>query len=241
MAPMGEKSTSEPVSPLVASGNPSSPSEQRAFAVQVLATEHFTLQSARAAATMESSSRSALFLTVLSAALVALALAAQVATPREVLLLALLALGIVFFLGLVTYLRVLENGIEDYIYVKEMNRIRHFYVEVAPETAGYFLLSRYDDPAGIRRSMGMQAARRWESFMTFASAVALVNSVVGGVFVAVALEVIARPATAITVSAGAVSAILVALAYLRHGTSRWRTAEESPPARFPTPTDGATA
>ena len=92
---------------------PSSPFEQRALAVQVMTTEHFTLQSARAAATMESSSRSALFLTVLSAALVALALAAQVATPREVLLLALLALGVVFFLGLVTYLRVLENGIED--------------------------------------------------------------------------------------------------------------------------------
>ena len=50
---------------------------------------------------------------MLSAALVALALAAQVATPREVLLLALLALGVVFFLGLVTYLRVLANGIED--------------------------------------------------------------------------------------------------------------------------------
>jgi hypothetical protein len=236
---MGEKDTSGTRGEMVAPGNPSSPSEQRAFAVQVLATEHFTLQSARAAATMESSSRSALFLTVLSAALVALALAAQVATPREVLLLALLALGIVFFLGLVTYLRVLENGIEDYIYVKEMNRIRHFYVEVAPETEGYFLLSRHDDPAGVRRSMGMQA-RRWESFMTFASAVALVNSVVGGVFVAVALQVIARPARAITVSAGAVSAILVALAYLRHGTSRWRTAEESTPARFASPTDGST-
>jgi hypothetical protein len=117
---------------------------QQAMAVQVMTTEHFTLQTARGAATTESSSRSALFLTVLSAALVAIALAAQVTTPDHVLLLALLALGVVFFLGLVTYLRVLENGIEDYLYVKEINRIRHFYVEVAPETAPYFrpLLSR---------------------------------------------------------------------------------------------------
>ena len=82
--------------------DPVNSSEQRALAVQILTTEHFTLQSARAAATMESSSRSALFLTVLSAALVALALAAQVASMEEVLLLALLALGVVFFLGLVT-------------------------------------------------------------------------------------------------------------------------------------------
>jgi hypothetical protein len=74
-----------------------------------MTTEHFTLQSARAAATAESSSRSALFLTVVSAALVALALGAQVGRMRDVIWLALPTLGAVFLLGVATYLRVLER------------------------------------------------------------------------------------------------------------------------------------
>jgi hypothetical protein len=211
--------------------DPVNPSEQRALAVQVMTTEHFTLQSARASATAESSSRSALFLTVLSAALVTLALAAQVANPEEVLLLALLALGVVFFLGLVTYLRVLENGIEDYLYVKEMNRIRHFYLEVAPETAPYFVLSHFDDPEGVHRSMGMEA-RRWESLLTSAGAVSVVNSVVGGVFSAVAVEVLTHPARTIPVATGIVFAVVTALGFFQHETARWRRAEETAPARF---------
>ena len=211
--------------------DPVNSSGQRALAVQILTTEHFTLQSARAAATMESSSRSALFLTVLSAALVALALAAQVASMGEVLLLALLALGVVFFLGLVTYLRVLENGIEDYLYVKEMNRIRHFYLEVAPETEPYFVLSHFDDPEGVHRSMGMEA-RRWEGLLTSAGAVSVVNSVVGGVFAALAVQVFTRPARTIPVATGVVFATVIALGFLRHEATRWRRAEEMAPARF---------
>ena len=213
---------------------------RREMAVQVMTTEHFTLQTARGAATTESSSRSALFLTVLSAALVAIALAAQVTTPHHVLLLALLALGVVFFLGLVTYLRVLENGIEDYLYVKEINRIRHFYVEVAPETAPYFVLSCHDDPESIHRSMGMQV-RRWESLLTIAGAVGVVNSVVGGVLVAAALQILIHPATSVTTVSGAASAVLVAVGFLRHQRMRWQRAEDVAPPRFAGPSIERTA
>lgn len=209
---------------------------RRTLAVQIMTTEHFTLQSARGAATAESSSRSALFLTVLSAAIVAVALAAQVVTPHRVLLLALLALGVVFFLGLVTYLRVLENGIEDYLYVKEINRIRHFYVQVAPETARYFVLSHHDDPEGIHRSMGMKI-RRLESLLTSAGAIGVINGVVGGVVLAVSLQALIQPARSITAVAGVASAVLVAMAFLRHQNIRWRTAEETAPPRFRSPAD----
>jgi len=205
---------------------------RRALAVQILTTEHFTLQSARAAATAESSGRSTLLLTVLSATLVALALAAQVASPRDLLVLALLGLGLMFFLGLVTYLRVLDNGIEDYLYVKGINRIRHFYAEVAPETRAFFVLSQHDDPESIHRSMGMHQSK-WQRLLTSASCVSLVNSLVAGVFVAAALQASGHPAFAITLATGAVSATLVLLAFLRHGKTRWRKAEEIAPARFP--------
>ena len=207
-------------------------------AVQIMTTEHFTLQSARAAATAESSSRSALFLTVVSAALVALALGAQVGRMREVIWLALPTLGAVFLLGVATYLRVLENGIEDYLYVKEMNRIRHFYLEVAPETAPYFVLSHHDDLEGIHRSMGMQL-RRGETLLTSAGAVSVVNSMIGGVFVALAGHLFAHPPFGATFAMGGVSALLVALGFLRHQAKRWGKAEAIAPPRFGTvPGDG---
>lgn len=81
--------------------------------MQILTTEHFVLQSARSAATMEGSARSALYLTVLSATFVALALVSQVSGRGQVLpLFATIGLSVVFFLGVATFMRVLENGIK---------------------------------------------------------------------------------------------------------------------------------
>jgi hypothetical protein len=203
---------------------PSDGSEERRLAVQILATEQFTLQSARAVATAECSSRCALFLTVLSAAVVALALAAQV--TENVQLLAILALTVVFFLGVVTYLRVLENGIEDYVYVAEMNRIRHFYTEVAPKTAPYFVLSTHDDSEGVHRSMGMHV-RRWEHLLTSASVISVVSGAVGGVVVALAARLFAGGTVGPSIAAGAIFAGCATLLFFRHGTRRWRSAERS--------------
>jgi len=215
-------------------GTSSVPADQRSLAVQILTTEHFNVQSARAVATAESSSRSALFLTVLSAALVALALAAQVAKPHDVLLLALLALGIVFFLGIVSYLRVLATGIEDYLYVREMNRIRHFYVETVPQIERYLVLSHHDDPHSIHWSMGMHRGKS-ESLLTSAAAVGIVNSVVGGVLTALAVQLAASPARGVTISVGLAATVLIALGLLVHGRRRWRKADEMAPPRFAEP------
>ena len=208
--------------------------EQRAAAVEILTTEHFTLQSARGVAAAEASSRSALFLTVLSAALVAIALAAQVGDPQDVLLLAMLALAVVFFLGLVSYLRVLATGIEDYLYVREINRIRHFYVETVPEIEKYFVLSHHDDAHSIHWSMGMHGGRS-ESLLTSAAAVGVVNSVVGGVIVALAIVLVNAGARELAIVAGLATAVLIALGLLVHGRKRWRRADQMAPARFSPP------
>ena len=205
--------------------------ELRDAAVDILTTEHFALQSARGVAAAESSSRSALFLTVLSAALVALALAAQVAEPRDVLFLALLALGVVFFLGLVTYLRVLATGIEDYLYVREINRIRHFYVETVPGIEKYFVLSHHDDDHSVHWSMGMHVGRR-ESLLTAAAAVGVVNSVVGGVLLALAVQLAVAPARALTIWIGVGAAVVITATMFVHGRRRMRSANQMAPARF---------
>ena len=205
--------------------------ELRDAAVDILTTEHFTLQSARGVAAAESSSRSALFLTVLSAALVALALAAQVAEPGDVLLLALLALGVVFFLGHVTYLRVLATVIEDYLYVREINRIRHFYVETVPGIEKYFVLSHHDDDHNVHWSMGMHVGKR-EGLLTSAAAVGVVNAVVGGILVALAVQLAVAPARAVTIWIGGGVAVLIAAAMFAHGRRRMRSADRMAPPRF---------
>jgi len=169
-------STGQPSEPAPGIHGPPTP------AVQILATEHFVLQGARSAATMESNARSSLYLTVLSATFVALALVSQVSGSRQVLaLFAPIALSVVFFLGVATFMRLLENGVEDWIYVTGINRIRHFYIEVAPETAPYFVLSAYDNVPGVLASMGIPVRSPWQRFLTAATTISVINSLVGGV------------------------------------------------------------
>ena len=104
---------------------------ERAFAVngdqrllQALTTEHFTLQTARSATIMESNGRSALFLSTVSSAVVALAFIGQVAdVGQPFFLFALAVLPTLFLLGLLTYLRLAQSASEDLLYSRAINRI----------------------------------------------------------------------------------------------------------------------
>ena len=108
---------------------------QPAF-MQALTTEHFTLQTARAVAVSEGNGRTALYLGTLSSPLVALALVAQQSLFGRVFhVVALTVLPAVFFLGLVTYVRILQSSIEDILYARAINRIRHYHTEIDPSQA----------------------------------------------------------------------------------------------------------
>src|ERR671914_552552 len=121
------------------------PQEDQEF-LQALTTEHFTLQTARAVAVNESNGRAALYIGALSSTLVALALVAQRSPLGEVFfVVALTVLPALFFLGLVTFVRVLQSSIEDLIYARAINRTRHYYTEIDPARAQYFLPSGRDD------------------------------------------------------------------------------------------------
>ncbi len=100
-------------------------------AVTFATTEHFNLQTARAATISESNGRTSIFLGAMSAGLVALAFAGQ-ASRDALLTLGLVLFPVLFFLGLVTFERVLQSSIEDTMYLQRINRIRRFYVESAP-------------------------------------------------------------------------------------------------------------
>jgi hypothetical protein len=115
----------QPVTAAASEPTPVATGEQRLLAA--LTTEHFTLQTARSATIMETNGRSALFLSSVSSAVVALAFIGQVAdVGQPFFLFALVLLPALFFLGLLTYLRLTQSAIEDLLYARAINRIRRY-------------------------------------------------------------------------------------------------------------------
>jgi hypothetical protein len=84
-----------------------------------LTTEHFTLQTARAATIADSNGRAALYLSTVSGAVVALAFIGQVAhVGKAFFLFALALLPALVLLGVLSYLRLLQTAVEDWFYAR---------------------------------------------------------------------------------------------------------------------------
>jgi hypothetical protein len=60
-----------------------------------------------------------------------------------------------FFLGIITLHRVLQTALEDWAYTCEINRIRHYYIELAPEMGRYLIHSTHDDMPGALEGIGI--------------------------------------------------------------------------------------
>src|SRR5438874_870936 len=114
--------------------------ESDAVRAQILATEHWSLLATRTMIWNETFSRASMFLTLLSAAVVALALVAQATAFGEGFrLFALVVLPIVFLLGIGTFSHLAAINDEDFWLVVGMNRLRHAYLEMAPDLEPYFV------------------------------------------------------------------------------------------------------
>jgi hypothetical protein len=121
-----------------------------AMRLQILSTEHWSLLSTRGLSWNEAFSRATMFLSVLSGAVVALALVAQVTSFGDAFLtFALLILPVVLFIGVTTFVRLVQINHEDVRWVIGMNLLRHAYLEAAPELRPYFVTGFSDDEAGI--------------------------------------------------------------------------------------------
>ncbi|MEO6825884.1 MAG: hypothetical protein ABI255_05740 [Microbacteriaceae bacterium] len=116
---------------------------------QLLATEHWSLLASRSTTQGEVLNRISMFLTLTSAGLVSLALAGQATRFNGVFPgFALTVLGIIFVIGFLTQVRVLNVSMEDLSFVLAMNRLRAAYVDLDPGVAPYLMASRFDDRAG---------------------------------------------------------------------------------------------
>ena len=211
--------------------------DHRQALLPALTTEHFTLQSARSQTVGESGARSSLYLGSVSSGLIGLGFVTQAAGPgSEVFqLFALTVLPTLFVLGLFTYVRLVESSIEDILYGRAINRIRNYYLELAGEDARYFMMSGHDDPVGVIRNMGIDPGGRWQLALTTASAVGVVNGVVGASALAILLGVTFDLPLAVAAVAG-VAFLLAAIAFgRRYDQKRHELASVSREALFPSP------
>ena len=179
-----------------------------------LTTEHFTLQGARSQTMSESASRTTLYIGAVSSALIALGFIGQVSDVGDAFkVFALTALPTVYLLGAFTFIRLVECGAEDFRYGLAINRIRGYYRQLAGDQANLFLLSGHDDGRGVFGNMGVPAEGR-SQFFSFATVVAIINSVVGGSAVAIAAGALGAPLGA-AAAIGGVVAVASVLGWLR--------------------------
>jgi len=173
--------------------NEALPVELSSQLVAIMTTEHYNLQVGRSMTISEANGRASLFVGAVSSGLVALAFVAQIAhLGTAFFVFSLVMLPTLFLMGLITFERVLQSGAADMLYARGINRIRHLYLESAPHLRPYFILSAYDDREG---TMGQEAMHTsWvQVFLTAASMIAVINSVLVGSFVGLLCAVFTFP------------------------------------------------
>jgi hypothetical protein len=199
--------------------------DPRPAAVAFATTEHFTLQSARSATISESTSRANMFLGVVSGGLVALGLVAAASHVGAVFdAFALILLPTAVFVGVVTFERVVQSGVEDFGYARRIAQLRAFYFEAAPELTPYLLSVPSSERLHV---MGLWGGR-WQGFRTVAGMVAVVTAVLAGSAAGVLAAIVTDRSLVIALAAGAAVAIAALVPMMLYQQAAWRRAASSP-------------
>jgi hypothetical protein len=204
----------------------------------ILATEHWSLLATRSLIWSEAMSRATVFLTVLSAAIIALALLADATGfGPQTTTLALVLLPVVLLLGIATYVRQVQINNEEFQLVLAMNRLRRAYLTIAPSLEPYFTTGHHDDEPGLVATyMLAHPSRRWllvHFLINTPTIVATVDAALAAA-IAVLLLQVAGAATAARVAGGVVAFLAVwggLMPMQRHSADPLRYTTP----RFPTP------
>src|SRR5215471_178684 len=139
------------------------PVELSSQVIAMMTTEHYNLQTGRAMTISEANGRSSLFVGAVSSGLIAFAFVGQIShLGIAFYVFSLVVIPTLFFMGLITFERTLQAGSADIVYARGINRIRHLYLEYAPQMQPYFILSAHDDANSV---LGAVTIRRtpWQS------------------------------------------------------------------------------
>jgi hypothetical protein len=213
------------------SKNEQLPMELTSQLVAIMTTEHYTLQTGRAMTIAEVNGRSSLFVGAVSSGLIALAFVGQIShLGTAFYVFSLVVLPTLFFMGLITFERVLQSDMADSVYTRGINRIRHLYLEYAPQMQPYFILSAHDDREGAFGSEAMHPL--WvQFFLSLPGMIAVINSVLAGSFVGLLLAAFTFPLWVCT-TAGVV-AFLVSVGLHPLLLRPWIRVERNLPVHFP--------
>ena len=149
-------------------------------------TEHFNLQTARAMTVSEANGRASIYLAALSSNLIALAFIGQMSRLGAAFYaFALILLPVLVFVGVVTFLRLVQSSLEDIAFAHRIALLRDLYLRLSPELEPYVLAVRGGRGATPERARPTPTA--WQLTLTMAGMVAVVNSVVVAAVAGVAL------------------------------------------------------
>jgi hypothetical protein len=208
------------------------PLELSSALLTIMTTEHYNLQTGRSMTISEANGRSSLFVGAVSSGLVALAFVGQIShLGTAFFVFSLVVLPTLLFMGLITFERVLQSGSADYMYAVGISRIRHLYLEYAPQLQPYFILTPHDDREG---TLGQEAMHiSWvQVFLSAAGMIAVINSVLAGSFVGLLLAAFSLPLWA-GASAGVVTFFVSVGIQQRYQSLQWRRVERYLPVFFP--------
>ena len=190
-------------------------------ALSALTTEHYTLQSARAATTHESNGRASLYLASVAGGVVALAFVAESTgtTSPSARLFAATVLAALVLMGLLTHQRLVHLAVEDAVLGQAIARIRSSYLHAAPEIAPYLLLPTADGRDGVLHNTGV-AHSAWHHLSHMAVMIAVAVAAVTGTAAAMAAHA-AAPELSLAVPAGVITAALTVIALTGRQVRAW--------------------
>ncbi|HKG55890.1 MAG TPA: hypothetical protein VKA85_01435 [Candidatus Limnocylindrales bacterium] len=233
--PIGGESTGATTS----TGGPAHLADPRALTI--LTTEHWSLLTSRSLVYNEAFARAGMFLTFLSATLVALGFVSGGGmSGDEFLVVATVLLGFDLLIGVATLGRVSSASTEEFRALQGMNRLRHAYLEMVPSLEPYFSTSPYDDALGVLAIYGATPARPspGESFIhgltTIPGMIGMITAVVGGAFAA-SLVLLAGGTPMSAVGGGVVAAAAVLCALWVAGVRAFGRINRELDVRFPSP------
>lgn len=209
-------------------------------ALQILSTEHWSLLSARSLVYNEAFARAGMFLTFLSASLVALAFVANAMSfDWQFLVLAALLLFVDIAIGLATLGRMLDASVDDLRSIAGMNRIRNAYVRIAPGIEPFLSAGIHDDSAGALETYGTPRIRRGLPAMihgltTAGGMIMTIDALLGAAFGGVVAILVGADMTGAFVAGGVAFVVMFAVLN-RYAYGVVAGFESTFVSRFPTP------
>jgi len=162
-----------------------------------------------------------MFLGSVSGGLIALGLVAtatRLGTAFYAFGLALLSL--LAFVGVVSFERTLQSGIEDYGYARRIARLRAYYFDQAPELLPYMLSV---PPAERLAVLGLPSSR-WQGWRSIAGMVAVITATLAGSAAGLLAAVASNHSLAAALPVGATVGTAIVCTLMRRQSAAWSQA-----------------